>query len=134
MKMLNALDDAQLADTVADAAVLRESVGILLRVLAPAAPHISHALWVELGYAAAMGDLVQAPWPTVDEAALVQSQIELVLQVAGKTRGKLLVAADADRATIEAAAMAHPDFIRFADGKPARKVVVVPGRLVNVVV
>ena len=132
MKMLNALDDGALGD--ADAAARREGFGILLRTLYPVAPHITHALWSELGYAAAHGDLVDAPWPQVDEAALVRSEIELVLQVSGKLRGSLRVPADADRAAIEAAAVAHPETVRFAEGKPVKKVVVVPGRLVNVVV
>jgi leucyl-tRNA synthetase len=134
MKMLNAIDDAKLADTPADAAALKEAMSLLLRVLYPAAPHITHVLWGSLGYAAAHGDLIDTPWPTVDEAALVQSEIELVLQVAGKLRGSIKVAADASRQDIEAAALASPEFLRFAEGKPAKKVVVVPGRLVNVVV
>jgi leucyl-tRNA synthetase len=134
MKMLNAIDDATLADTAADAAVLHEAFGLLLRTLYPAAPHIAHALWVELGYAKAHGDLVQAPWPQVDEAALVQDQIELMLQVGGKLRGAIRVPAGAQRHEIEAAALAAPEFVRFAEGKPAKKVVIVPGRLVNVVV
>jgi leucyl-tRNA synthetase len=117
----------------ADAAVLREGLGLLLRTLYPAAPHIAHALCVELGYAREFGDLITAPWPLVDETALVQAHIELVLQVNGKLRGSLQVAADADRAAIEAAARAHPDVHRFAEGRPVKKVVVVPGRLVNVV-
>jgi leucyl-tRNA synthetase len=133
MKMLNALDDAGLDGSAADASVLRESLGLLLRTLYPAAPHIAHALWVELGYARELGDLIAAPWPLVDEAALVQAHIELVLQVNGKLRGSLQVAADADRAAIEIAARAHPDVHRFAEGRPVKKVVVVPGRLVNVV-
>lgn len=138
MKMLNAIEDAKLAHTgnegAADAAVLKEAFSLLLRALYPAAPHITHGLWTELGYAAAHGDLVDTPWPAVDEAALVQSEIELVLQVAGKTRGAIRVPADADRAAIEAAALASPEYARFSEGKPAKKVVVVPGRLVNVVV
>jgi leucyl-tRNA synthetase len=134
MKMLNALEDAKLADTAADAAVQREAFGILLRSLYPAAPHLAQTLWAELGFVAQMGELVSAAWPEVDEAALQQDQIELVLQVAGKLRGAVKVAADADRATIEAAALAHPEFIRFSEGKPAKKVIVVPGRLVNVVI
>jgi leucyl-tRNA synthetase len=136
MKMLNALEDGAPADgalDAADAAVQREGLGLLLRTLYPAAPHIAHALWVELGYAAEHGDLTAAPWPLVDETALVQARIELVLQVNGKLRGALQVAADADRAAIEAAAIAHPDVLRFAEGRPVKKVVVVPGRLVNVV-
>jgi leucyl-tRNA synthetase len=134
MKMLNALDDATLADTAADDAVLHESVGILLRTLYPAAPHITHALWIELGFAATVGELIDAPWPLVDDAALVQDEIELMLQVGGKLRGALKVPAQADRGTIEAAALQHPEFIRFSDGRPVKKIVVVPGRLVNVVV
>jgi leucyl-tRNA synthetase len=70
----------------------------------------------------------------VDEAALVQDEIELVLQIAGKMRGSIRVPAQADQATIEAAALASPEFTRFAEGRAPRKVVIVPGRLVNVVV
>jgi leucyl-tRNA synthetase len=134
MKMLNAIEDVKLGDAPGDAAVLRECFGILLRVLYPAGPHIAHALWTELGFAAEMGDLVDAPWPAVDEAALVQDHIELVLQIAGKHRGSLRVPAGADRGAIEAAALASPEFARFGEGRAAKKVVVVPGRLVNVVV
>jgi len=132
--MLNAMEGAALADGPADLAVLREGLGVLLRTLYPAAPHITHALWVDLGFAVTQGELLDAPWPAVDEAALVQDEIELVLQVNGKLRGALRVPASASKADIEAAAVAHPECIRFAEGKPAKKVVVVPGRLVNVVV
>ena len=131
MKLLNALEDGAAA---ADDTTLREGFDILLRCLAPAAPHIAHALWGELGFAAVHGELMAAPWPSVDEAALVQSEIELVLQIAGRLRGSIRVPADADRSAIEAAALGSPEFTRFADGKPAKKVVIVPGRLVNVVV
>ncbi|MES2228904.1 MAG: leucine--tRNA ligase [Pseudomonadota bacterium] len=134
MKLLNALEGATLADTRADAAALREGVGILLRALYPAAPHIAHVLWGELGFAQTLGELLDAPWPQVDEAALMQSEIELVLQVNGKLRGSIRVAADAGRHTIEAAALKSPDFIRFSEGRRPKKVIVVPGRLVNVVV
>jgi leucyl-tRNA synthetase len=134
MKMLNAIEDARLGDSAADAAVQAESFGILLRTLYPAAPHITHALWRELGYEAAHGEIIDAPWPQVDEAALVRDEIELVLQIGGKLRGAIRVPAGADRAAIEAAALATPEFAKFSDGKPAKKVVVVPGRLVNVVV
>jgi leucyl-tRNA synthetase len=134
MKLLNALESATLTDSTADAAALREGMGVLLRALYPAAPHIAHALWQQLGYDARAGELLDAPWPEVDEGALAQDQIELVLQVNGKLRGAIVVPAGADKAAIEAAAVASPDFARFADGKPAKKVIVVPGRLVNVVV
>ena len=134
MKMLNAIEDAKLGDAPADAAVLSEAMGLLLRTLYPAAPHIAHALWKALGFEAKQGEIIDAPWPTVDEDALLQDEVELVLQVSGKLRGALRVPATADRTAIEAAALASPEFARFSEGKPAKKVIVVPGRLVNVVV
>jgi leucyl-tRNA synthetase len=134
MKLLNAIEAAELRSAAPDQAVRREAFGILLRVLYPAAPHIAHALWTELGYDKQHGDLLDAPWPQVDEAALVQTEIELMLQVNGKLRGAITVPATADKAAIEAAALASPDFAKFAEGRHAKKVIVVPGRLVNVVV
>ena len=134
MKMLNAMEGAVLADSASDDAVLREGMDILLRTLYPAAPHLSHGLWCALGFDKRVGELVDAPWPEVDEAALVQDEIELVLQVNGKLRGALKVPALAERAEIEAAALAHAEVVRFSEGRTAKKVVVVPGRLVNVVV
>jgi leucyl-tRNA synthetase len=131
MKLLNALEACKDAQ---EASVLREAYGILLRALYPACPHTTWTLWNELGYAAAHGDLLDAPWPAVDESALLQDEIELMLQVNGKLRGAVRVSAQADKTAIEAAALAHPDFIRFAEGQPSKKVIVVPGRLVNVVV
>jgi leucyl-tRNA synthetase len=133
MKLLNTLEDAA-RDGQAEPALVHEGLSVLLRMLYPACPHITHALWTELGYAAKLGDLLDAPWPVVDEAALVQDEIELMLQVNGKLRGAIKVPAAADKAAIEAAALANPDCIKFADGKPPKKVVIVPGRLVNVVV
>jgi leucyl-tRNA synthetase len=134
MKMLNALEGARLAPGETSAAVLRECLSVLLRMLYPVVPHVTHALWQELGYAAAHGELLDAPWPTVDPAALVQDTLELVLQINGKVRGSVSVPADADKAAIEAAALASEAYARHAEGRAARKVVVVPGRLVNVVV
>ncbi|VVE40321.1 leucine--tRNA ligase [Pandoraea anhela] len=131
MKMLNAIESDKGA---AGAGAVRECYGILLRVLYPVVPHVTHGLWVELGYAAQSGDLLDAAWPEVDEAALVQDEIELVLQVAGKVRGAVRVAKDASRETIEQAALAHEMTAKFGEGKPVKKVIVVPGRLVNVVV
>ena len=130
MKMLNALEAAPAGSGRA----LREGVSLLLRALYPACPHVTWVLWRELGFVAEFGDLLDAPWPQVDEQALVQDQIELVLQVNGKTRGAVRVPAQADRAAIEAAATASPDFAKFAEGRAPKKVIVVPGRLVNVVV
>ncbi|KVP00363.1 leucine--tRNA ligase [Burkholderia ubonensis] len=130
MKMLNAIDGAKGATP----AVLREVYGVLLRVLYPVVPHITFELWKTLGYADEFGPLLDAPWPRVDEAALEQAEIELVLQVNGKVRGALKVAKDASREAIEAAAIADEAFAKFGEGKPAKKIVVVPGRLVNIVV
>jgi leucyl-tRNA synthetase len=132
-KMLNALESVPVAEPGAPAA-LREGMSILLRVLYPVVPHVTWYLWRELGYAVEAGDLLDARWPEVDPAALVQDEIELVLQINGKMRGKLVVAAGADQAAIEAAAVASPEVSRHAAGGAVRKVVVVPGRLVNVVV
>jgi leucyl-tRNA synthetase len=134
MKMLNALDDFKPDGSAGDHAALAEGFGILLRALYPACPHIAHALWAELGYAATAGDLLDAPWPQADEAALQRDEIELVLQVNGKLRGSVTVPAGADKAAIEAAALASEAFIKAANGAAPKKVVVVPGRLVNVVV
>jgi leucyl-tRNA synthetase len=134
MKLLNALEEFHNDGGAASNAALREGLSVLLRALYPVCPHICHALWNELGFAARLGDLLDAPWPQVDEGALVQDEVELVLQIAGKTRGAIRVPAAADRASIEAAALAAPEFAKFGNGSPARKVVIVPGRLVNVVI
>jgi len=133
MKLLNALEAADAAQPGMPAA-LREGFGILLRVLYPATPHIAHVLWVELGYSREHGELLDAAWPRVDSAALVQDSVELVLQINGKLRGTIQVPAGADNAAIEAAALASAEFARFGEGRAAKKIIVVPGRLVNVVV
>jgi len=111
-----------------------EGLGILLRVLYPVTPHITNGLWKDLGYAAQHGDLVTAPWPTVDQAALEQDEIELVLQVNGKLRGHMRAPKTAGREQLEQLALAHDAVTRFTNGQAVKKVVVVPGRLVNVVV
>ncbi len=131
MKMLNALEKAPQNDVSAHAAVAAEGLSILLRVLAPITPHLAHALWSECGFE---GRVIDAPWPEPDESALVQDEVELVVQVNGKLRGSITVAADADNASIEATALASEGARRFMDGKPPRKVIVVKGRLVNIVV
>jgi len=135
MKLLNALE-AHKGTTPQDLAVLREGYSVLLRGLYPACPHLTHVLWQDLGYAdqAGMGDLLDAPWPAVVEEALVQDEIELMLQVNGKLRGSIKVSPTADKAAIEAAAMASEDVAKFSEGKAPKKIIVVPGRLVNVVV
>lgn len=134
MKLLNALEDFKGQMSAGAAFALREGMGILLRCLYPATPHVAHALWSELGFAQEQGDLLDSPWPEVDESALVQDEIELVLQINGKLRGSVTVPAGADKAAIEAAALASEAFVKQAAGAPAKKVIVVPGRLVNIVV
>ena len=134
MKLLNALEDFKGELSAASVGALREGFSILLRCLYPATPHLAHALWSELGYAAKSGDLLDTSWPEVDASALQQDEIELVLQINGKLRGSVTVPAGADKAAIETAALASDVFLKQAAGAPAKKVIVVPGRLVNIVV
>jgi leucyl-tRNA synthetase len=133
MKMLNTLESAKLAEGVAGDAVIAEGLSIFLRMLNPVAPHITHALWQELGYATVYGDILDVQWPEVDPAALEQAEIEMMIQVNGKLRGSVKVAKDADKASIEAAALASESVQKFIEGTP-KKVIVVPGKLVNIVV
>lgn len=137
MKMLNAIaqfrssqpqEDSKLGDYQI---LLTEATSILLRLLSPICPHITHALWRELGYG---DDILTAPWPEPLAAALEQDEIELVIQVNGKLRGNLRTAKDADRATLERLALAHEAVQKQLAGGAAKKIVVVPGRLINVVI
>jgi leucyl-tRNA synthetase len=134
MKMINALEDFKALDCAGAQVALIEGFGILLRCLYPATPHIAHGLWSQLGYAQHLGDLLDAPWPQVAPDALVQDEIELVLQVNGKLRGAIQVPAQADKAEIERIALASETFAAHAGGAAPKRVIVVPGRLVNVVV
>ena len=128
MKIMNTLGRV---DGEGATALRNEGFAILLRLLGPIAPHISHVLWRELGY----GDnVLSAPWPEVDPQALVRDSIELVVQVNGKLRGQISVSADATKEQIEEAALADEKVQAFAEGKTIAKIIVVPGRLVNVVV
>ncbi len=134
MKMLNALEGFKGLDSAEGQIAAIESFGILLRVLYPATPHLTHVLWQELGYAKKQGDLLDAAWPQVDPKALEQDELELVLQVNGKLRGSVRVPASADKAEIERLALACDDAQKHLQGAAPKKVVVVPGRLVNIVV
>ncbi len=138
MKLLNALEDFKFDDVSDDSAASKAAVlegfGILVRCLYPAAPHLCHALWQSLGFAANLGDLLDAPWPQVDASALVQDEIELMLQVSGKLRGSIVVPAGASKEEIEKIAVSSEMVVKFAAGAAIKKVIVVPGRLVNVVV
>ena len=130
MKILNALGRIEAGADAHAAAVRREGLSILLRLLSPIAPHITHTLWRELGHGA---DVLNAAWPEPDPAALARSLVTLVVQVNGKLRGQIEVPVDADRVAIEQAAQTEPNVQRFVEGRPIRKIVVVPGKLVNVV-
>lgn len=109
----------------------QEALEICVLVLAPIIPHVCHALWQSLGGQRA---LIDEPWPKVDAAALVQDSYEIVVQVNGKLRGHVSVPANCDEATVREAALADERVRKFMDGKPPRRVIVVPGKLVNVVI
>ena len=129
MIIVNTLN--KLGDSAGDQAVLHEGMGIVLRLLAPIAPHVTHHLWQSLGYGE---DILDAGWPGVDEAALEQEAIEMVVQVNGKLRGRIAVAVNSARDEIEAAGLADVNVKRFIEGKAVKKVVVIPGKLVNIVI
>ncbi len=134
MKLLNALEDFKADGSDADNAVLCEGMSVLLRMLYPACPHITANLWAELGYSAKTGDLLDTAWPEVDESALQRDELELMLQINGKLRGSVVVSATASKEQIEQAALATETFVKQANGAVPKKVIVVPGRLVNIVV
>ena len=133
MKLLNALEDFKPDGSESDRAAALEGLSILLRCLYPATPHITQALWDALGYQRTLGELLDAVWPEVDPAALQQDEIELMLQINGKLRGAIRVSAHASRDAIEAAALHSEVFVTLARGAVVKKVIVVPGRLVNLV-
>ena len=126
MKILNALEEIEEWDETS-----REGLSILLRLLSPIAPHLTHHLWRELKFGE---DVMRAPWPDPDPAALEQDEVELVVQVNGKLRGSIRVPKAADKSTIESLAMANSNVQKFVAGQSVKKVVVVPGRLINLVV
>ena len=130
MELLNAVNRFE-DDSAAGRAVEHEALEAVVLMLSPMTPHICHALWKELGHETA---LIDRRWPAFDEAALELDMIELVVQVNGKLRGRVAVPADAGKDDIEELAIADENVQRFIDGKAIRKVIVVPGRLVNVVV
>ena len=130
MELLNAINRFEDASD-AGRAVVHEALDAVVLMLSPMTPHICHALWKELGHATA---LIDRRWPEFDEAALALDMIELVVQVNGKLRGRIAAPADASKDDIEKLAIADDNVQRFVDGKAIRKIIVVPGRLVNVVV
>jgi leucyl-tRNA synthetase len=112
-------------------AVVQEALEVVVLVLSPVVPHVCHALWRELGHA---GAVVDERWPDADTSALERETIEVVVQVNGKLRGRVTVAAGADEGTVREAALADANVQRFMEGRPVRKFVYVPGKLANVVV
>jgi len=129
MTLMNVLEKAAQA-TSQDRALLQEGLEAVALLLAPITPHISHQLWQELGHDEA---IIDAQWPAVDESALVQDSLTLVIQVNGKLRGQIEVPANASREEIEASARSNESVLRFTEGLSIRKVIVVPGKLVNIV-
>ena len=130
MELMNAL--AKFEDNSDQGrAVMQEALEAITLMLSPMVPHISHALWHALGK---QTTIIDEAWPTVDESALKRDSVEVVVQVNGKLRARISVAADADKATIEQTALADENVQRFTEGKQVFKVIVVPGKLVNIVV
>ncbi|WP_438299875.1 leucine--tRNA ligase [Pseudomonas sp. NMS19W] len=129
MTLMNVLEKAAQA-TEQDRALIHEGLEAVTLLLAPITPHISHELWNRLGHA---DPVIDAGWPVLDESALVQDSLTLVIQVNGKLRGQIEMPAAATREEVEAAARANENVLRFVDGLTIRKVIVVPGKLVNIV-
>jgi leucyl-tRNA synthetase len=136
MKMLNLLEPIKINTDSSQISprVLAECLGLLLKILYPIVPHLTHVLWQQLGYAKVQGEILDAAWPEVEEAALIQTEATLVLQINGKHRGEIRVGVKASKAEIETAALVSDAAIRALNGGLAKKVIVVPGRLVNIVV
>ena len=133
MKMMNALDGFEGTDEVS-ACARKLALSLLLRVLYPLAPHITTALWQELGFVKDFGvEIIDAPWPEVCKEALVADEIKLMIQVNGKLRGKIEVPASASKEEVEQLALTEQNIVRHLEGLTVRKVVVIPGKLVNVV-
>ncbi|MBL3590370.1 MAG: leucine--tRNA ligase [gamma proteobacterium endosymbiont of Lamellibrachia anaximandri] len=120
----------KLGDEEADLVVLHEGLGIVLRLLGPIAPHVSHHLWRELGYGE---DILDAGWPQPDENALKQESIQYVIQVNGKVRAKIQVPVDADKSKVEEIALGNENVQKFVGDATVRKVIVVPNKLVSIV-
>ncbi|MHA6192934.1 leucine--tRNA ligase [Pseudomonas wadenswilerensis] len=129
MTLMNVLEKASQA-TELDRALIQEGLEAATLILAPITPHISHQLWTSLGHD---GAAIDANWPVVDESALVQDSLQLVIQVNGKLRGQIEMPASASREEVEAAARTNENVLRFTEGLTIRKVIVVPGKLVNIV-
>jgi len=131
MELINEVNKLADRSTPLGLAVEREALEAATQLLAPIVPHISHTLWQLLGHENA---IIDQPWPQFDESALKQSTIEMVVQVNGKVRARLAVDADANKDSIEKIALAEENVLRFIEDKTVRKVIIVPGKLINIVV
>ena len=129
MELLNHLQKAP-QESAQDIAIMREAIESVLLLLNPITPHICHELWNVLGH---NGDIEQVAWPVADKSALVEDEKLIIVQVNGKVRAKITLPADASKETIEETAKAQPNVQQFTDGKTIRKVIIVPGKLVNIV-
>jgi leucyl-tRNA synthetase len=129
MTLMNVLEKVPQA-TEQDRALVQEGLEAVVLLLAPITPHISHDLWSQLGHS---GAVIDAAWPVADDSALVQDTLQLVIQVNGKLRGQIDMPASASREEVEAAARSNENVLRFTEGLTIRKVIVVPGKLVNIV-
>ena len=129
MELINALTKAN-DESDNGKAIIHEALELIVLLLAPIVPHITETIWRELGHSE---PIIDAPWPRADESALEKDELELIIQVNGKLRGKLSLSVDAEKDVIEKAALADENVQRFIEGKEIKKVIVVPGRLVNIV-
>jgi leucyl-tRNA synthetase len=130
MELMNALGKFTGTDA-ASRALRQEAFEATVLLLNPITPHLSHALWQALGHAETL--IEDVPWPKSDHAALRRDNVTLAVQVNGKLRGTIHIAVDAAREAVEAAALAEPTVARFLEGQTVRKVIVVPGKIVNIV-
>ncbi len=133
MELMNAVDAVPVSEDSSEQvrAVFRHAMETVVALISPFAPHVAEELWVELGHEPS---ILAVPWPSVHEAALYRATIEIVIQVNGKLRGRIHVSAEADQKTIEQEALANEQVTKWIEGKTVRKVIVVPGRLVNIAV
>ena len=134
MKLLNELENVCKTDVTALGKALPEAISVLLRVLYPIVPHIATHLWNELGYVQSCGELIDAPWANVDESALERNDITYMVQVNGKLRDQLTAPKTADNAALQTLALELAHVQKFMEGKPIKKFIVVPNKLINIVV
>jgi len=130
MELMNGLAKEQGADP-ASRNLMQEALENIVLLLSPIVPHICHELWRELRPGT---ELFEQPWPEADKSALVQDEVKLIVQVNGKLRGQINVAKDTDRSAIEKIALENEQIQKFIDGKNIKKIIVVPGRLINIVI